>query len=226
MDVARYGPADAPALLIISSACHGVEGFCGSGVQIALLRRRGASTPRRAARRRGRALHPRAQPLRLLVVAAHHARERRPEPQLPRLRQPLPRNAGLRRAGPPDRAGRLAADARGRAPARPPTSPSTAPKALQAALSAAASTTIRRACSTAAATPPGASRRCAMCCRSTAARCRAAGLDRPAHRPGPQRPRRAHLRRPRRCRAPLPARAPGGASRSPRSTTARRPRPC
>lgn len=37
MDVARYGPADAPALLLVSSACHGVEGFCGSGVQRALL---------------------------------------------------------------------------------------------------------------------------------------------------------------------------------------------
>lgn len=37
MDVARFGPADAPALLLVSSACHGVEGFCGSGVQNALL---------------------------------------------------------------------------------------------------------------------------------------------------------------------------------------------
>jgi hypothetical protein len=37
MDVARDGPKDAPGLLIVSSACHGVEGYCGSGVQIALL---------------------------------------------------------------------------------------------------------------------------------------------------------------------------------------------
>ena len=37
MDVARFGAADAPGLLLISSACHGVEGFCGSGVQNALL---------------------------------------------------------------------------------------------------------------------------------------------------------------------------------------------
>lgn len=37
LDVARDGPADAPAVLMISSACHGVEGFCGSGVQVALL---------------------------------------------------------------------------------------------------------------------------------------------------------------------------------------------
>jgi hypothetical protein len=31
------GPADAQGLLIVSSACHGVEGYCGSGVQITLL---------------------------------------------------------------------------------------------------------------------------------------------------------------------------------------------
>jgi hypothetical protein len=37
MDVARFGPADARALLVITSACHGAEGFCGSGVQNALL---------------------------------------------------------------------------------------------------------------------------------------------------------------------------------------------
>jgi hypothetical protein len=38
MDVVRDGPPDAPSLLILSSACHGVEGFCGSGVQVAALR--------------------------------------------------------------------------------------------------------------------------------------------------------------------------------------------
>lgn len=37
MDVARFGPADAPSVLLITSACHGVEGYCGSGVQNALL---------------------------------------------------------------------------------------------------------------------------------------------------------------------------------------------
>ena len=37
MDVARDGPAEAEALLLVTSACHGVEGFCGSGVQNALL---------------------------------------------------------------------------------------------------------------------------------------------------------------------------------------------
>jgi len=37
MDVARFGAADAPALLVLSSGCHGVEGYCGSGVQNALI---------------------------------------------------------------------------------------------------------------------------------------------------------------------------------------------
>lgn len=37
MDIARIGPADARAVLLLSSACHGVEGFCGSGAQVALL---------------------------------------------------------------------------------------------------------------------------------------------------------------------------------------------
>jgi hypothetical protein len=38
MDVARDGHPDASSLLILSSACHGVEGFCGSGVQVSALR--------------------------------------------------------------------------------------------------------------------------------------------------------------------------------------------
>ena len=38
MDVARDGPMDASRLLVLSSACHGVEGFCGSGIQVAALR--------------------------------------------------------------------------------------------------------------------------------------------------------------------------------------------
>ena len=37
LDVARDGPPDADKLLIVSSACHGVEGFCGSGVQVYAL---------------------------------------------------------------------------------------------------------------------------------------------------------------------------------------------
>ncbi|MCZ8256933.1 MAG: M14 family metallopeptidase [Polaromonas sp.] len=34
MDVALDGPPDAERLFVVSSACHGVEGFCGSGVQV------------------------------------------------------------------------------------------------------------------------------------------------------------------------------------------------
>lgn len=36
-DMARFGAADSPAVLWINSATHGVEGFCGSGVQIGLM---------------------------------------------------------------------------------------------------------------------------------------------------------------------------------------------
>ena len=38
MDVARDGHPSASRLLILSSGCHGVEGYCGSGVQVAVLR--------------------------------------------------------------------------------------------------------------------------------------------------------------------------------------------
>ena len=50
MDVALDGRPDAARLLIVTSACHGVEGFCGSGVQVCALR----DAPWRAyARQRG-----------------------------------------------------------------------------------------------------------------------------------------------------------------------------
>jgi hypothetical protein len=38
IDVAMLGEADAPGLLLLISGTHGVEGFCGSGCQVALLR--------------------------------------------------------------------------------------------------------------------------------------------------------------------------------------------
>lgn len=38
IDIARLGGPGAKRLLVISSGCHGVEGFAGSGVQVALLR--------------------------------------------------------------------------------------------------------------------------------------------------------------------------------------------
>lgn len=37
IDLAHIGDARAPALLLLSSGTHGVEGFCGSGCQVALL---------------------------------------------------------------------------------------------------------------------------------------------------------------------------------------------
>ncbi len=37
MDVASAGAADADKLLIVTSGCHGVEGYCGSGVQVFAL---------------------------------------------------------------------------------------------------------------------------------------------------------------------------------------------
>jgi hypothetical protein len=38
LDVALGGPADAANLLVVSSGCHGIEGFSGSAVQVDLLR--------------------------------------------------------------------------------------------------------------------------------------------------------------------------------------------
>ena len=38
IDVARIGDLDAPSLLVVLSGMHGIEGFCGSGCQVALLR--------------------------------------------------------------------------------------------------------------------------------------------------------------------------------------------
>src|ERR1700675_2277450 len=37
IDWAELGAESAPGLLLISSGTHGVEGFCGSGCQVALL---------------------------------------------------------------------------------------------------------------------------------------------------------------------------------------------
>lgn len=40
MDVARAGSCDADRVLIVSSGCHGVEGYCGSAVQVTALQDR------------------------------------------------------------------------------------------------------------------------------------------------------------------------------------------
>lgn len=50
LDVALEGARDAKSLLILSSGCHGVEGYCGSGAQHALL---GDPAWRRLLRERG-----------------------------------------------------------------------------------------------------------------------------------------------------------------------------
>lgn len=39
VDVAHLGPAEPEAMLVLISATHGVEGFCGSGAQVDFLRR-------------------------------------------------------------------------------------------------------------------------------------------------------------------------------------------
>src|SRR5215468_4541403 len=45
-DVARLGPDTAQRLLVTMSATHGVEGFCGSGCQVATFRTlRGTELP-------------------------------------------------------------------------------------------------------------------------------------------------------------------------------------
>jgi hypothetical protein len=49
MDVALAGAPDAQRLLLVSSACHGVEGYCGSGVQGALLADAGFAAAAQAA---------------------------------------------------------------------------------------------------------------------------------------------------------------------------------
>jgi hypothetical protein len=38
MDVVRDGHAGASSMLVVTSGCHGIEGFCGSGAQVAALR--------------------------------------------------------------------------------------------------------------------------------------------------------------------------------------------
>jgi hypothetical protein len=53
LDAAWLGPADAATVLIVSSACHGIEGYAGSAVQAALLRDESVA---RAAQRSGVAI--------------------------------------------------------------------------------------------------------------------------------------------------------------------------
>ena len=164
-DVARDGAADAAGLLIISSACHGVEGYCGSGVQNALL-----ADP---------TFHAEVQRCGVAVLYVHGLnpygfswlrRTTHENVDLNRNFQdfdkPLPHNKAYDKLAhllvpaiwpptPEVKAGIATFVAEhGRRPSRP---------RYQAA-----STNTRRACSMADATPPGASRRCATCCATTA----------------------------------------------------------
>jgi hypothetical protein len=158
-----------------------------------------AVVPRRGSRgRRGGAVRARAEPLGLQLVAAHDAGERRPEPQFRRLQPAAGRQRRLRRTGPCHRAGALAADGRERTghrrlrrPARPD---GAADRHQQRPARRARGPVLRR--------PQPQLEPCHLAPRAAAARValRPAGLDRPAHRPGPQRPWRAHLQCARRRR--------------------------
>lgn len=44
-DVARIGPRDAERVLVVESGTHGVEGYAGSGIQVALLRDKSLTPP-------------------------------------------------------------------------------------------------------------------------------------------------------------------------------------
>jgi hypothetical protein len=69
-------------LRVITSACHGVEGFCGSGLQTALIRDLSLSTHRRASSRRRGVVRARAQPLGVSWWRRTERTKRRPQPQL------------------------------------------------------------------------------------------------------------------------------------------------
>lgn len=99
MDVVREGHPNAPNVLLLTSACHGAEGFCGSGVQVAALR---DASWRARARERGvavvyvHALNP--------WGFSHLGRTTHENIDLNRnfldFRQPLPENPGYRELDP------------------------------------------------------------------------------------------------------------------------------
>ena len=163
-DVALEGDPASPRLLIVSSACHGVEGFCGSGVQVFALH---DAEWRAKAREAGvavlyiHALNP--------YGFSHVRRVTQENVDLNRnfhdFSAPLPVNEGYRRVHPllfpptwpPDAANQAAIQdfvARHGLAAWPAATP-------------AGSTNTPTACSTAATRPPGATRPCAPSCAST-----------------------------------------------------------
>ena len=195
------GRATRKSLLVVSSACHGVEGFCGSGVQVALLE--------------DADWHQAATDAGVAVLYVHGLNPwgfswwRRTTHENVDLNRnfrdfsvELPRNAAYDELAslivpatwPPDAA---TVDATARFVAE------RGAKAWQAAISGGQYhhprrplLRRRRADLEPGDAPPGAARpRHAL---------QPAGLDRPAHRPRAERPRRAHLRLPRRRRRVCP----------------------
>lgn len=195
MDVVRDGPDNAQHLLIVTSACHGVEGYCGSGVQVFALH---DEAWRAKAREQGVAvlyihgLNP--------YGFSHIRRATHENVDLNRnfhdFTQPLPVNPAYREIQPlllPDQ--------------WPPTAENRAAvfrfigergeAAWQAAISRGQhefpGAVLRRhgAHMEQPHAAPGAAR--------AGRTCPAHRLDRPAHGPGAQRPRRTHLRGARRC---------------------------
>jgi hypothetical protein len=154
-DVVLDGPVNAKQLLIVSSACHGVEGFCGSGVQVDAL---GQAAWRAQAHAQGvavlyvHALNPHGFSYQRRVTQENVDLNR----NFQDFAQPLPVNEAYRALHalvlpehwPPDAATR---------PPWPPTLPATAWPPFRAP-SRAASMSLPTACSTAALHPPGATR--------------------------------------------------------------------
>ena len=90
-DAAWIGPRTATRLVYVQSGTHGVEGFCGSGIQTGWLQQR---LHRRAAARYRAAADPRHQSLRLCLAAARDRGQCRSQSQLRRSRRGYPDNAG------------------------------------------------------------------------------------------------------------------------------------
>ena len=81
IDVAELGPADADDVVVVVSGTHGVEGYCGSALQLHWLEHHADERP---ADVRGRP-RARAEPVRVRVGAPGQRGQRRPQPQLRRL---------------------------------------------------------------------------------------------------------------------------------------------
>ena len=183
-------------MLIVTSACHGVEGHCGSGVQVLrAARRRMAREGARAGR--GRAVRACAQSARLFARPARDARERRPQPQLLRLRP-----SRCRSTRPTPSCTRCCCPQQW-----PPTADNQA--AIGAWIEKHGVTAYQAAVTRGqyqfddglffgGKAPTWSNNTLAPGAAHAGAGGAPAGLDRPAHGPGPERPRRAHLCLPRR----------------------------